>query len=266
MRVVGTRNFRCRRAASGGVADNSDTGTIEPNKSIDVLNSNSDALQEGSSGRISGSTGGSTAYVSWGGGWSVVAASGDRHTSNRDQLGMRIVGAGNLGFGGAAGGRVPDDSNVGTCQTDKGVNILNSDSKALDEESRSWIRSSGGTSAAYVSGGSGWSVVATSGHRNTSNRDQFGMGIVGARNFRCGRAASGRVADYSNIGACETNKGINILSRNSEALDEQSRSWIRSGGDRFTAYIARRRGTTGRCGSRKGSKSYVGNEELREHC
>jgi len=171
MGIVGARNFCCRRATSRRVADDCNISAVETNESIDILNCDSEALEEESGSRIGCRTGGSAAYVSWGWRWGFIATSGDGNTSDRDQVSMRIVGARNFCRGGATSRRVANNGDVSAVQTNQSIDILDSNSKALEEESGSRIGCRAGGSAAYVSWGWGWSLIATSGDGNTTNRD-----------------------------------------------------------------------------------------------
>jgi hypothetical protein len=83
MRVILAGNLGLRAAAGSGVADNSHVGAGQANECVDVLDDNTDRLEDGSGSGVGGGDNAVAADVTGGGRWAVVAFSdGDRDASD----------------------------------------------------------------------------------------------------------------------------------------------------------------------------------------
>jgi hypothetical protein len=82
VRVILAGNLSLRAAAGSGVADNGHVGAGQANECVDVLDDNTDRLQDTSSSGVGGGDNAVAADVTGGGRRAVVALRGDRDTSD----------------------------------------------------------------------------------------------------------------------------------------------------------------------------------------
>jgi hypothetical protein len=98
MRVILAGNLSLRAAAGCRVADNGHVSAGQANERVDILDDNTDRLEDESGSGVGGGDNAVAADVTGGGRWAVVALrDGDRDTADGDELGVRVVLAGNFG-------------------------------------------------------------------------------------------------------------------------------------------------------------------------
>jgi hypothetical protein len=202
---------------------------------------------------------------------------------------VRVILAINLSHGAATGSRVADNGDIRAGQTNDGIDILNNNTKRLQDKSSSGIIGGGRALTADITQGGRGGVAFAEGNGDTGNGDELlyeyseflnntcsarrlTMRVIlalhqslraAARSKNQLRVASkqkkryvprSRIADDSNISAGKTNEAINVLGVNTDGLQETGSSGIAGTGDTVAADLPGGGSATSRCGNCKSGK------------
>jgi hypothetical protein len=144
------------------IADDGDIGAGQTDEGVNVLDDDADRLQDSSRSGVAGGNNALAADITGRRRWALIALRDrDGDTADGDELGVRVILAGNLSLRAAASSGVADNGHVGAVQANESIDVLDDDADRLEDFSSSGVAGGGRTGAADIPGGGG-RVVATS--------------------------------------------------------------------------------------------------------